>query len=238
MAEAKTQAVGAIGAVLLAAGGVTATIGIFEAQEHRSAVGWFTCCAACFIAAILIPVITFVFLPWIEYLGGKKTTGLQVEAPAPKTKTTHEKDDAARPIPVQLDDRVMLNVTPGFLVENRRNYKTDVEAGAALQRYLGKWMQVSGTIGNMSFADPQAKTTLFVRVEEEPASKKKSFQQTLDSLEKATAMLVFTDQKWIDRLVTFNHGDSIEALGKLTSVDHYGVVLQSCELIDPVQATS
>jgi hypothetical protein len=39
MAEAKTQIVGAVGAALLAGGGVTVTMGIYEAQEHHSAVG-------------------------------------------------------------------------------------------------------------------------------------------------------------------------------------------------------
>lgn len=107
MAEAKTQAVGAIGAVLLAGGGVTATIGVYEAQAHHSAMGWFTCCAACFITAILIPVIVFIFFPWVEYLGRKQVAASKV-APITPVQAPDVKNDPS-PARVSSSDAMARN---------------------------------------------------------------------------------------------------------------------------------
>jgi hypothetical protein len=68
MVEGKTRPVEVSVIILVAASGVFSAIGIFEAQEHHNAVGWFTVCAASLISAILAPVTAFVLLPSIESL--------------------------------------------------------------------------------------------------------------------------------------------------------------------------
>lgn len=234
MAEVKTQAVGAIGAALLAGGGVTVAVGIYEAQEHHSAVGWFTCCAACFITAILIPVITFMFLPWVEYLGTKQARTLSVASATPENKISPKKENDPHPTSMLLGDRTFIKVTPRFLAETHKSHKTEIEAEAALQRYMGKWMQVSGILDNMYYGGgPNGKETLFVRLVENdvPTAEPRNIDDILKRLQGVKATLIFTDKKWIDEITTFSHADKIFAIGKLSSVDSDSVTLVNCELI-------
>jgi hypothetical protein len=127
-----------------------------------------------------------------------------------------------------------MNVTPQFLVKLRNSYKTDIEAEAALQRYIGKWMQVSGKLENMSYGTDPNKDFLFVfllkddipteqpKSVEDPAEQPGSIENTaklLDNLakhlESVRIVLVFPDQKWIDEMTTFSHADKVIAIGEL-----------------------
>jgi hypothetical protein len=88
MAEAKTRAVEVTTSILVTASGVFVAVGIFEAQEHHNAVGWFTVCAASLVAAVLIPITVFVLFPWIEKLSklqssASATTG-EEDGPTPR----------------------------------------------------------------------------------------------------------------------------------------------------------
>jgi hypothetical protein len=217
------------------------TIGVYEAQEHHSAIGWFTCCAACFIAAILIPIMAFVYFPWIEHLGSKQTKTSEARLPVNGNEEKAVAKVSQAPITTQPstltlpDGRSVINVTPRFLAETYRSFKTDIEAQAALQRYLGKLMKVNGIIGNIYFGGgPNGKNTLFIRLEEERPKEKKagSLDATLRSLDGVNATLIFTNKSLIDRLITFNHGDRVSAIGRLEDIDRSSIKLEHCELTE------
>ncbi len=235
MAEAKTQTIGAVGAVLLTASGVTAAIGVFEAQEHHSAVDWFTCCAACIITATLIPIIFFVFFPWIKILGARGTRVVSVESSKQEDRSIALNRQASSQISSAIaNGRIVVNVTPRFLAGLHKDHMTTLEAEAAAERYIGKWMAVSGLLSDMSYMDEQ-RTILRVTMEEftEPV-KGEGLKAVLEHLERGlsiTSFLDFNDRKWIERLTVLNSGDEISVLGQITTIDRHWILLENCELI-------
>jgi hypothetical protein len=235
MAEAKTQAVGAAVAVLLTASGVAAAIGVFEAQEHRSAIGWFTCCAACIIAATLIPIVVFVFFPWIKILGTRGAPAVSVRSTNQIDKPIGIKPQISIQIPPAVaNGRIVVNVTPRFLAELHKDHMTSLEAEAATERYIGKWMAISGLLADMSYENRQ-RTILNVTVEEfsEPI-KKRGIGAVFERIERQLGIITFlhfNDKKWIERLTVLNGGDEISALGQIAIIDRHWIRLDNCELI-------
>ena len=237
MAEAKTQAVQAVVGTLLAAATVTPGVGIFEVQEHHSGVAWFTSCAVCIIAAILIPIAVFIMFPWIEHLGAQHTE--RRHDVASSTEKGHKPLGAA----VE-SERIFIDTSPKSLTDTYASYKTDLEADTAVDRYRGKWMKVEGKLDNMYFLGT-AKEDLIVSIRSEGegatgeapevGAQSKPVDQPMaavaQKLGRTKVRLWFNNPKSIERLAVLSHGDSVKALGRVTEIGAYSVKLQDCEII-------
>jgi hypothetical protein len=216
MAETKTRAIETAVAVLLATSGVTAAIGVFEAQDHHSAIGWFTSCAATLIAAILLPFAAFILFPWIENLGG---------LPIEKVSQRSSKRDIPQPGQYQQNGRVIISSTPEILIQERQKYETGVQASAAMQRYVGKWIEARGWIHDMYFIG-KTKDMLVLIVDSKNDPPKSLLWRDF------SIALHFNNKQTIDQISTLNQGDPITALGKIDEITEVDITLQNCELPD------
>lgn len=238
MAEAKTQAVQTIVGTLLAAATITPGVGIFEVQEHHSGVIWFTSCAVCIIAAVLIPLTVFIMFPWIERLGAKRAERPH-DAP-PSIQTENKSLSTATEA-----ERIFIDTSPRFLTDMYGSYTTDLEADTAVERYLGKWMKIDGKLDNMYFLGKE-KNDLMVRIKSEEGNEsatgetlKAQAQHGLvehiieieQKAGRARARLWFKNPKSIEQLAVLSHGDSVKALGRIVWIGAYDVRLEDCELI-------
>jgi hypothetical protein len=238
MAEAKTQAVQATVGTLLAAATITPGIGIFEVQEHHSAVIWFTSCAVCIIAAILIPFTVFVMFPWIERLGAKQTKRRH------HTLSSIQKEN--KPLSAATEvERIFIDASPKLLTDTYASYKTDLEADTAVDRYRGKWVKVDGKLDNMYFVGKDKKD-LVVSIISEGGNKSATGETpkaraqngpvdqitaTNQKISGPKVRLWFRNAKSIEQLAVLSHGDSVKALGRIADIGGYSVKLEDCELI-------
>ena len=222
MAEARTKAVEAAVAILLCVCGVSAAIGIFEAQEHRNAAIWFSGSAAALIGAVLIPVAVYLFFPWIAHLSGRResraitsaATAPHLLTPAPSSVPAH-KTQVADQLPA--DNRIVVNVTPKDLTDFYVD-RMDFEGDAAVERYLNKWMKIDGQLKNVVDRREYSRRWLGVYLELNP--------------QLPTVSMFFNDQKWFDRLLVLRRGDPVSVLGRIHKVQRESVVLEDCELVE------
>jgi tRNA_anti-like len=214
MAETKTRAVEATVAVLLAASGVTAAIGIFEAQEHHSTIGWFTSCATTLFIAILLPLATFVLFSWIENLGNSSIE--KGSRKIRKASTPQSGQYASK-------NRIIIPVTPETLVKDYQQHKTGVEAHSAVKRYIDKWIEVRGWLEDMYFIGKN-EDHLIVTIDTENNPPKTLIWREF------TVTTHFVNQSAIAYLTSLKQGDPITALGQIKEIDNIRVELYDCEL--------
>jgi len=116
-------------------------------------------------------------------------------------------------------EKIVISASPRFLMDSRRNYKTKIEADAAMARYGGKWIDIEGKIDDISFLGSQ-KEKLSVTI---VPDRRKPLE---------IVFLYFNNQEFIKRLTVLSHGDPIKARGKIESITSYHIGLEDCELID------
>jgi hypothetical protein len=106
-----------------------------------------------------------------------------------------------------------VDVTPEYLTAFYKD-RMDFEGAASVQRYLGKWMRLSGPLRN---------------VEEETTFGLSWLQVTMQRSEPLVVMF-FNDQKRFDRVKVLKRGDLISVLGRIHKVQRHGITLEDCEL--------
>jgi hypothetical protein len=107
---------------------------------------------------------------------------------------------------VQTDERSAVDVTPEYLMHFFEGH-TDMQARARVADFIGKWMQVSGPLGNVS---PELQVSF---------------------ADKSPVHMFFHKKKWGDRLLTLSRGDNITVIGQIAYVERGNLVLYSCELM-------
>jgi hypothetical protein len=86
---------------------------------------------------------------------------------------------------------------------------TDIQASTGVANFIGKWMKVSGPLGNIL----------------------STFSQVTFA-DHAPISMFFRKKKWVDRLSILSRGDNITVLGQITYIERDNLVLDNCELID------
>lgn len=112
-------------------------------------------------------------------------------------------------------DSQATDVTPvrltGFF-ENR----TDIQAQRTVEPFIGKWMTVSGPLGNVSAFKTISQVTFA--------------PETFDS---TTVYMYFKDRETVEtRLYGLKSGDQLTVRGRIDKVTSHSVDLEDCELVD------
>lgn len=101
------------------------------------------------------------------------------------------------------------------------NSRTEVEADAITQRYIGRWLQLDSKVHNVSSSSSVSQHDFMVgfSVEEKPS-------------EQVTVLARFTDTK-SPAVKFFHRDDHVVVLGRIDRVAFRALVLDKCELISP-----
>jgi hypothetical protein len=106
-------------------------------------------------------------------------------------------------------------ITVNYL-NSLREGRTGVQAQALINLYIGKWMRVSGRLGNVLSS---GRNRCQVTLEYNPL--------------KFTDLFMMFSEEWRDHLSILTLGQNIAVVGKIEQVDYFGVHLTDCELVDP-----
>ena len=109
------------------------------------------------------------------------------------------------------DGRVVVPATPVELHELFRTHTT-AQVGQLLVPFLGKWMEITGTVGDVH-------EQMILLNEYQP------------SLKNGVAMLF--DAEWLERIAVLRRGDEVTVLGQIDRMDVLSLWLHHCELLKP-----
>jgi hypothetical protein len=111
--------------------------------------------------------------------------------------------------------RIFVDRTPEDLTAHFKGVTT-IQGEDRLARYIGKWLKVSGPLGDVAVIAPGIVRALF--------ADRSLFTYNVVNM-------LFRHQQSNDRLVVMSPGDPITVVGEITSVDVQNVRLENCELI-------
>ena len=140
-----------------------------------------------------------------------EATALQAAAPEPPHEGAEKKD------------RVFVgeSITPEYLISIFQEH-TDIQGARLTEAYLGKWMKVSGPLGNVMSSSPIQAQLTFKRPEV-PLTERTWFYYT--------DLFMMFKEPWIDRLTIAKRGDKLTVIGKIERIDGVSVQLENCELV-------
>jgi hypothetical protein len=92
---------------------------------------------------------------------------------------------------------------------------TEIQARTRVADAIGKWMKVSGPLGNVGDFTSFAQVTFVHRPSPHP-----------------TVYMYFRKKKWFDRVSVLNRGNDITVVGRIREVRYGELHLDNCELID------
>jgi hypothetical protein len=117
------------------------------------------------------------------------------------------------------EERIFIDVTPEYLAGFFKEH-TDIQAQRLLSAYIGKWMESSGHLGEVS----RVSFTELLQV---------SFQEVA-----AVTVIMFFSLEWADRLSVIKRGSPITVIGKIERAGGNFVSFYDCELISQGQHSS
>jgi hypothetical protein len=113
-------------------------------------------------------------------------------------------------------EKAFITLAPRELTGFYRQGNTSIQAARLAEPYLGKWLKLSGTVSDIRDVFVAGKSLVTL----------KEF-----SIRNEEYVLLFFSQEWIEHLSTMRAGDSINAIGKVGSIDSTTVTLQDCEIV-------
>jgi len=113
------------------------------------------------------------------------------------------------------------STTPEYLISIFQEH-TDIQGAQLTAAYLGKWMKVSGSLGNVISSAPTRAQLTFERPEVPLAERASSYYIDL--------FMMFREP-WIDRLAILKRGDRLTVIGQIQRVDRVSIQLENCELV-------
>jgi hypothetical protein len=116
------------------------------------------------------------------------------------------------------EERTFIDVTPAYLVGQFKGH-TDLQAMPLTAPFLGKWMRVSGTLGNVLSNRETISQVTF--------QTKSPFSPDYEPL---TVFMYFDRERWDERLAVLPPGSEITVVGRVREVDRVTVHLEDCEL--------
>ena len=114
------------------------------------------------------------------------------------------------------EPRKTVNVTPEHLIGFFNEQHTSIQAAKLAEAYIGKWLTVSGPIGDVLGASDLHRMVVFAN-------------RTISSYN--TVNMFFRDKEQFSQLSTLRRGDNITVIGKITEVNAIQVSLDECELV-------
>jgi hypothetical protein len=114
------------------------------------------------------------------------------------------------------DARVFVspNIDVEYLCEMFEGH-TSLQASKMASAFIGKWMRLSGNLGEVLSSRPGA-----------------SAQVTfMTSKLKFTDVYMYFDKEWVERLSVLKHGDAIRVIGEIEEIHRTHVQLHHCELV-------
>lgn len=118
------------------------------------------------------------------------------------------------PLAPEPEPRIFVDRTPEELTANF-NGVTAVQGADRVARYLGNWLRVSGSIGDIAQMAPELAHASF-------ADRSIFTYNVVD--------MWFRDKQWIDRLVLMSPGDQMTVVGRIEKVTVQHVTLENCEI--------
>ena len=140
-----------------------------------------------------------------------EATAVHAAAPEPPRKAAENQD------------RIFVgeSITPKYLIGIFRDH-TDIQGAKLTAGYLGKWMKVSGSLGNVISTTPNLAQLTFER-----AQLSRAGPTWFDS----TGFYMIFKKPWIDRLAIVKRGDKLTVIGQIERIDSVSVQLENCELV-------
>ncbi len=112
--------------------------------------------------------------------------------------------------PIGEKGRVFVDVTHEYLIGLFKD-KLGIQANKLIAPYIGKWMSVSGKLGDV-LGD-------------------QLLQVTFASVKVNEYLYMYFDKSWRDRLAVLQPGQIIHVIGRIDTVDTVSVALRDCELL-------
>jgi hypothetical protein len=120
-------------------------------------------------------------------------------------------------------ERIEVRIQPQDLIKQLSPLHS-FQADAIMKDYVGKWMRVSGEVRNVD-EDKRDKTmTVLLRLSGDPGSPR--------------IQLIFDAPTWRDRIVVYQKGVQMSAVGKIRSFSGLSMDLTDCELRPESQDSS
>jgi hypothetical protein len=120
-------------------------------------------------------------------------------------------------------EREIVNVAPAYLVDFFKEH-TDIQANRLLEPYIGKWMRVSGPLGNvMSSSGVRVQVTF---------QHKPLFERESEGMADWLTIYMYFPEATKDRLALLPRGTPITVLGRIRDAGAASIELEDCELED------
>ena len=115
----------------------------------------------------------------------------------------------------QSENREIVSATPKYMTGFYRQGHTSVQARKLAEAFLGKWIKVSGPLGDVLGNYEKQRMAVSGSI----------FTNDLVNM-------FFRDKKRLGQLSTLKPGDKITVIGQLTEVNSVEIHLDNCELVE------
>jgi hypothetical protein len=116
----------------------------------------------------------------------------------------------------EIGERKIVDVTPEYLIGFFNAGHTSVQAKKLAEAFIGKWMKVSGLLGDVLGNYPSQRMVVF--------SDRSSYKRN-------SVNMFFYDKERFGELSTLKLGDTITVIGQLSDVNSFEISLHNCELL-------
>ena len=121
----------------------------------------------------------------------------------------------------EVEPRVFIDVQPAFLMSLFKKYNT-IQAEEITKPYIGKWMQFSGVVTNVTRNVHDKSETATMSIRPDPYETENSYVVEAE----------FSDQRWIVRSSVMQRGEKVTVIGKIDQVIEPGIILRNSEIIE------
>lgn len=150
-----------------------------------------------------------------ELIKSPDTDGPKTHLDSPPSQTVNPATSTSTPqagATKTSDGRTIVKIAPQYLCSFFKDH-LEIQAGRLIAPYIGKWMEISGTLKN---------------------ARETPFFLSVDLHEEATlgvCLNLIFDLKWREEIEILKNGDSVTIRGQITGARPYSVTLEKCELI-------
>jgi hypothetical protein len=177
-----------------------------------------------FVGAVLCVIVCVAIFFWPQRAAETTQTAtqsgshnIQIQGQAVNLQGTISTDEGEIPAGKLPDGRVLVDVNPQYLTDFFREH-TDIQAKKLLEAFIGKWMRVSGPVGDVYANDENNATVYF----------------NPPTYGRTRVLMYFNDKATIDdRLRVLKKGDRVTVIGQIDWAWPQQLELDNCELEKP-----
>lgn len=207
-----------MGVLGLAQGFVGIGVTFLPAEPNLTLAKWMFIGAAACVAALLLIIL------WPQRTEGatqaatqRGSRNVQIQGQTVNIQGTISTGEEEVPTGRLPDGRVLVDVTPQYLTDFFREH-TDIQAKKLLEAFIGKWMRVSGPVGDV-YAHDESNATVYFNP---------------PTYRRTKILMYFNDKRNIDeRLRVRRKGDAITVIGQIDWAWPHALELDNCELEKP-----